>query len=152
MDKFAKDFAERAQFLFVYTREAHPERFPNYPPHQSIEQKYEYARDMQRRHNTSRPIAIDDLDGAVHRLYGGMPNMSWVIDHTGRVAYKAAWTVERDIRQSLEDTIRVRELKREASSAGTHVKAYYKETISIPSTVEEREADVAAVVETVRSD
>jgi len=35
---------------------------------------------------------VDDLSGSVHRAYGLMPNMTWVIDRGGRVAYKADWT------------------------------------------------------------
>ena len=35
---------------------------------------------------------MDDLDGTVHRAYGLMPNMTWVIGRGGRVAYKANWT------------------------------------------------------------
>jgi hypothetical protein len=35
---------------------------------------------------------VDDLSGAAHRRYGAMPNMTWVIDRGGQVAYKANWT------------------------------------------------------------
>jgi hypothetical protein len=40
----------------------------------------------------SRDILVDDLAGTVHRAYGLMPNMTWVIDRGGRVVYKANWT------------------------------------------------------------
>ena len=151
MDQLASDFAEQVQFLFVYACEAHPERFPEYPPHRSLEQKHGYARDMQQRHGTQRPILIDSLLGDAHRLYGGLSNMSWVIDHTGRITYKAAWTVVDDVRDALEDVIRIREWKREASSASLAYMDYYKETISIlrrgqrtPSTRTRGEATIAS--------
>ena len=131
MDQLAHDFAEQVHFLFVYVRESHPDRFPDHPTHKSIEQKFQQARDMQQRHCTSRRILVDSLDGDVHRRHGGLPNMSWVVDHTGRIAYKAAWTVEQDIRAALEDAIRIRELKRESSSGGEEYKDFYRETISI---------------------
>jgi len=35
---------------------------------------------------------VDNLDGTVHRAYGLMPNMTWVIARGGRIAYKANWT------------------------------------------------------------
>ncbi|MCH8311085.1 MAG: hypothetical protein IIB17_11410 [Chloroflexi bacterium] len=76
----------------------------------------------------------DDLDGAVHRQWGGLPNMTWVIDHTGRVAYKAGWTVESDIRESLEDVVRVREIKRELAESGGMTPPYYVETLSLRAT------------------
>ena len=139
MDQLARDFAEQAHFLFVYVREAHPDMFPTHPEHRSIEQKFQQARDMQQKFNTPRPILIDDLDGGVHRVYGGLPNMSWIIDHTGRIAYKAAWTVEDDIRAALEDVLRVREVKRQAASNGSSTREFYKEMISLPAPRSERE-------------
>ena len=85
---------------------------------------------MRERHNTPRQILIDDLDGTVHREWGGLPNMTWIIDHTGHITYKAGWTVASDIRQFLEDVVRVRELKRQAAESGTRTPTYYVETLS----------------------
>lgn len=40
----------------------------------------------------SRPILVDDLEGTVHRAYGGLPNMTWVLARGGTILYKAMWT------------------------------------------------------------
>lgn len=56
--------------------------------------------------------------------------MSWIIDHTGRIAYKAGWTIESDIRHALENVAMVRELKREAARNGVNFRAYYREEIT----------------------
>ena len=130
MDQMARDFADKAHFIFVYVREAHPDDNPNYPEHRTIEQKFKHAHAMQDKHKTPRQIVVDGLDGDVHRLYGGIPNMSWIIDHTGRVAYKAGWTIAPEIREALDDTIRSRQLKREASEKGLNFRTYYKESVS----------------------
>ena len=98
--------------------------------HRTIEQKFQHARDLQARHDTPRRIRVDTLDGDVHRTYGGIPNMSWIIDHTGRIAYKAGWTIESDLRSALENVAMVRELKREATQKGVNFRAYYKEEIT----------------------
>ena len=90
----------------------------------------EHARDLQARHNTSRRILVDTLDGDTHRAYGGIPNMSWIIDHTGHIAYKAGWTIESDLRTALENVAKVRNLKREAAQKGVNFRAYYKEEIT----------------------
>ena len=144
MDQLARDYADRAHFIFVYTREAHPEKGPEYmerlglpsttaehpfPPHASIEQKYEHARTMRALHETPRRILMDDLDGAVHRAYSGCPNMSWIIDHTGRVHFKANWTKEVDLRRALDTAVHLRELKREGDASDPESKpsAYYME-------------------------
>jgi hypothetical protein len=101
MDQLARDYADKAHFVFIYAREAHPGDFPQWPEHKTIEQKFEQAKIMKERHGTPRTIVIDDVEGAVHRKWNGMPNMSWIIDHTGRVFFKAGWTVASDLRAGL---------------------------------------------------
>ena len=130
MDQMARDFEDQAHFIFVYVREAHPDDTPEYPEHKNNDQKFQHARAMQAKHGTPRRILVDSLDGDVHRQFGGIPNMSWIIDHTGRVAYKAGWTIAPEIREALNDAIRVRKLKREASEKGVGFRTYYKESVS----------------------
>ena len=110
MEDLAKRYAEGAHFLFVYTREAHPGEF--YPPHQYYEQKLLHAASFRERLGVERTIVVDSLQGKVHRIFGGVSNMSWIVDHTGRVAYRAAWTVADDIERALQEVLAARELKR----------------------------------------
>jgi hypothetical protein len=77
-------------WVFVYTREAHPGE--NVPCHDSFPRKLAGARLLRDEVGIRRDILVDDLTGTVHRAYGRMPNMTWVIDRGGRVAYKANWT------------------------------------------------------------
>ncbi len=76
--------------MFVHTREAHPGE--NVPQHDTFEDKLTCARLLREETGIRRPILVDDLSGTVHRRYGAMPNMTWVIDRGGRVVYKANWT------------------------------------------------------------
>ena len=76
--------------MFVYTREAHPGE--NVPHHDSFERKLASAKLLADEAGIGRDILVDDLAGTVHRAYGLMPNMTWVIGRGGRVAYKANWT------------------------------------------------------------
>jgi len=62
--------------IFLYTHEAHPGE--HYPHLQSMRQKFRHARDLRDILKVSRPIYIDALDGACHRAYGSMPNMTWI--------------------------------------------------------------------------
>jgi hypothetical protein len=116
MDALARELGEQAHFLFIYTREAHPEHFPEeFPPIDSIERKFANAGVM--RHDTPRTVLIDDLDGAVHRQFSGGSNMAYIVDHTGRLHYKANWTREPHLRRELQAAIAIRELKRTPTSA-----------------------------------
>jgi hypothetical protein len=126
MDDLAREYTGRAHFLFLYVREAHPDTFPDHPAHTSSEQKLQHARDLHERWHTPRTILVDSLDGDVHRAWGGMPNMSWVIDHTGRVAFKAGWTSTADLRAALEDVLMWRQLKRDKATTAS----YYREVFS----------------------
>ena len=76
--------------MFIYTREAHPGE--NVGHHDSLERKLACAKLLAEEAGIGRDILVDDLDGTVHRAYGLMPNMTWVIGRGGRVAYKANWT------------------------------------------------------------
>ena len=138
MDQLARDYAEEAHFLFVYVREAHPDDYPDripFPAHKSLQQKLEQARIMRDLYRTPRTILMDPLDGDVHRVYSGLPNMSWIIDHAGRVAHKFSWTVADDIRSALEDTLSVRGMLREGSTRG-----YYHESLSVTPRMRDPEA------------
>ena len=125
MEDLAKRYAEGAHFLFVYTREAHPGEF--YPPHQYYEQKLLHAASFRERLGVRRTIVVDSLQGKVHRIFGGVSNMSWIVDHTGRVAYRAAWTVADDIARALQEVLAARELKRSGKSVAT----FYREMIGL---------------------
>ena len=74
----------------MYTREAHPGE--NVPGHDSFGRKLAGARLLREETGICRDILVDDLAGTVHRAYGLMPNMTWVIARGGRIAYKANWT------------------------------------------------------------
>ena len=76
--------------IFVYTNEAHPaERFPHL---RSMEQKFRHAAALRDELGVARPILLDALDGAGHRAYGSMPNMTWIFNRAGQPIYKSDWT------------------------------------------------------------
>ena len=124
MEDLVKKYEGKANFLFIYVREAHPGEL--IPEHYSYEQKVAQAQMLADRGNT-RQIVVDDVNGEVHRQYGGLPNMSWVIDHTGRVAYKASWTDSVDIDAALEEAVTLREKK----AKGEMANEFYRETVGI---------------------
>jgi hypothetical protein len=74
----AREFASKGvEFVFLYTREAHPGE--NYPAHSSFKQKLDHARAFKAEFNIERPILVDDLAGSAHKLYGSLPNMTYLI-------------------------------------------------------------------------
>ena len=101
MNAIAGRFADRGVgSIFLYTHEAHPGE--NYPHLTSMEQKFRHARDLRDVLGVTRPILVDALDGACHRVYGCMPNMSWILTQSGIPVYKADWTDARSIENAVE--------------------------------------------------
>lgn len=85
--------------VFLYTYEAHPGEY--YPHLTSMEQKLRHARDLRDVLGVTRPVLVDALDGACHRAYGSMPNMSWIFSRAGLPVYKADWTAPESIENAL---------------------------------------------------
>ena len=92
--------------VFLYTHEAHPGEF--YPHHTSLEQKRRHARDLRDILEVTRAILVDALDGACHRAYGSMPNMTWIFARSGIPVYKADWTDARSVESAVEYLLSVR--------------------------------------------
>jgi hypothetical protein len=91
MDLLAAEHTARGfDSLFIYTREAHPGEI--LPHHTSFARKLAMARLFRDEQQVQRRILVDALDGAGHKLYGALPNMTWVLLRGGLIAYKAAWT------------------------------------------------------------
>ena len=127
MDQLARDFEGEAFFLFIYTREAHPEDFPEYPAHQSFRQKWAHAKALrEQQQHTPRKIIVDDLEGSVHQLYGGRLNTCWIVDDYGRVSYKSEWASEPHLRKALEETLRIKEFGRPRG-----YKDFYQESMTL---------------------
>ena len=112
MDALAAEYTPRGfESYFVYIREAHPAE--HMPHHTSFEQKLAHARRFREEQHVRRHILVDSLDGACHRLYGSMPNMTWILLRGGMVAYRAAWTDPYDVRLAMEYVARLGELRRQ---------------------------------------
>ncbi len=111
-----RKYRERGfEFFIVYTREAHPGE--NYPHHTSIEQKRHHARQLRELDQVTIPILVDDLQGtvhkayAVHKAYGGISNMIYLIDRQGIIVYKSDWTDAHELEGMCESLVRLDEMK-----------------------------------------
>lgn len=86
--------------VFLYTNEAHPAE--NYPHLTSMEQKFRHAEALRDDLNVTRQIVVDSLDGACHRAYGSMPNMTWIFNRAGQAIYKSDWSDANSVENALE--------------------------------------------------
>jgi hypothetical protein len=119
-------------FLTVYVREPHPGE--QYGPHRSFTQKLRYAQDCVARDDVRTRVVVDDLDGTMHRAYGTLPNMVFVLDREGVVVYKAMWTDHVDLAVVLANLV----WAETQQAQGSRVKPSYVERLAyVPATYED---------------
>jgi iodothyronine deiodinase-like protein len=101
---YEKYRGDELEFLFVYIREAHPGE--ELPAHESMVDKFRAAQLFRDEEGVTMPVLVDDLRGSVHRKYGKLPNPSYLIDKSGRIAFRCLYAqpavLEKAINELLE--------------------------------------------------
>lgn len=111
MNALAERFAaQNVGSIFLYTHEAHPGE--HYPHLTSMAQKFRHAAALRDVLGVTRPILLDALDGACHRAYGSMPNMTWIFNRAGVPIYKSDWSDHHSVANALEYFLDVAERRR----------------------------------------
>jgi peroxiredoxin len=105
------------EFLFVYVREAHPGDL--IPAHSSMNDKVGTAELLRDEEELEMPILVDELSGKVHRKYSGQPNPAFLIDRSGRVAYRQLALNPDEMDQAIEELLD-RQQERGADRAIVH--------------------------------
>jgi hypothetical protein len=88
--KLFAEYGDKIGFVTLYVREAHPGN--RYPQPRTFEQKLAHARAYADRDCITWPVAVDDLDGSLHRALDEKPNAAYVMDADGNVAYRLLWS------------------------------------------------------------
>lgn len=77
-------------FVDVLIRQAHPG--PEVRPYLTLGDKQRDAQRYTDDESLPWPVLVDDLEGSVHQVYGGLADPTYLIDADGRVAYYSMWT------------------------------------------------------------
>jgi hypothetical protein len=96
--KLYEDYKDRADFLAVYIREAHPldewEMKSNvdegvcYPQPKSLEQRVAIANDFIQRFHFPIPLGVDSMANTADAVYAGWPERVYILDESGRIVYR----------------------------------------------------------------
>jgi len=82
-------FGQRIRFVMVSVREAHPgERIVQA---QTDSHKRAHAVAMRALHRIPFAVAVDDLDGTLHRAFGPKPNSVYLLGADGTILFRAHW-------------------------------------------------------------
>lgn len=94
-------FGDRVAFVTLYVREAHPGE--RYPQPDAFEQKLEYARQYKKRDRIPWPVAVDNVEGDLHRTLDPKPDAAYLVNTYGDVAFRTVSSSdERVLREGLE--------------------------------------------------
>jgi len=96
--KIYDDYKDRADFLAIYIREAHPldewqmksnvDQGVCYPQPHTLEQRIAIANDFTRRFHFPIPMGVDDMRDTADKIYGGWPERIYILDDSGKIVYK----------------------------------------------------------------
>lgn len=99
VEKLYRRYTERATFVMVYVREAHPIDGwhmesndvvgVHLPQPRTYEERVSVAQTCGKRLALGFPMLVDTIDDIVGARYSGMPSRLYLIDGAGKVAYKS---------------------------------------------------------------
>lgn len=99
-----REFGDRVRFVFVNTREAHPGETIGQPG--TFEDKLRHAELVRQHHRFPFEVAVDDIDGTLHRRFSPKPNSAYLIDGDGTIRYRAHWANDdRGLRRAIEAAV-----------------------------------------------
>ena len=99
IEKLYRTYKDRANFVMVYVREAHPtdgwrmesnDRFGvTTPQPRTYDERVEVAQTCGRTLELAFPMLVDTIDDTVGARYSGMPGRLYLVDRQGKVAFKS---------------------------------------------------------------
>jgi thiol-disulfide isomerase/thioredoxin len=110
-----KEFGERIDFIMLYVREAHPGE--NYAQAESMDDKVDSARALQKFYGIDWTVAADTLHGDLHRALDPKPNAAYLVSSDGEVVFRSLWAADYGaLRLALEDAADGKALRRTQST------------------------------------
>lgn len=88
-------------FVDVVIRQAHPG--PDVEPYRTFGEKMLDAERYQREDEIPWTVLVDDLNGTVHQVYGGLADPAYLIGTDGRVSFYCMWTNGPTLHEALRE-------------------------------------------------
>lgn len=99
------EFGDQVEFATLYVREAHPGE--KVPQPESLAEKLEQAKSFQELDAIPWTVAVDDIEGTLHRALDPKPNAAYLIDSRGIIAFRSLWAGdEKGLRRALSTLVK----------------------------------------------
>lgn len=97
------EFSEQIDFIMLYVREAHPGE--HFTQSETIDDKLENARTLKQFYDIPWSVAVDNIDGDLHRALDPKPNAAFLLSNTGEILFRSLWAADRQaLHQALAAT------------------------------------------------
>jgi hypothetical protein len=90
------------KFFFLYKTLAHPELVGGYVQPFTLPERLAHARQAQKQLGATVPWLVDALDNRLKHALGDRPNSEFLIDPSGTIVRKRAWSHPAQVRRDLE--------------------------------------------------
>ena len=89
LDKLFFEFGDDVKFILLYVREAHPGEYINQA--ETVEEKLSHARVLEDIYDLRWTVAVDNIDGELHRALDPKPNSAFLVDSDGTILFRSLW-------------------------------------------------------------
>lgn len=109
-------FGDRIRFAIVHVREAHPGKA--FPQPKTIDAKMAHAERLRDIYGFEFEVAVDDIDGTLHRALSPKPNSAYVLGANGTILFRAQWANDTKALAAALDAIVAGQRPRPSESGG----------------------------------
>ena len=116
LNELYRRFGDRVRFVMVNVREAHPGKA--FPQPTTLDAKMGHAVQLRDLHGFEFEVAVDDVDGTLHRALSPKPNSAYVLGADGTILFRAHWANDTKALAAALDAIVAGEPPRPSQSGG----------------------------------
>jgi len=109
-------FGAPVRFVMVNVREAHPGK--TFPQPTTLATKTAHAERLRRLHGFEFEVAVDDIDGSLHRALSPKPNSAYVLGADGTILFRAQWANDTEALAAALESVVAAEAPRRSQSGG----------------------------------
>lgn len=109
-------FGDRVRFVMVNVREAHPG--DAFPQPKTIAAKIVHAERLRDLHGFQFDVAVDDVDGTLHRAMSPKPNSAYLVAKDGTILFRAQWANDTKALKAALDAVVAGRSPRPSQSGG----------------------------------
>lgn len=106
LEAVERDYGPKGvKFYFIFKSLAHPELAGGYIQPVTTDERLLQARQAVKQFGTTIPWIVDNIDNRLKHALGDRPNSQFLIDPSGRIVRKRAWSNPQLVRRDLEELV-----------------------------------------------